>query len=75
MNNPAKSSVGALHEGSTPAFLLRRRIESLRAEILAAQAKIPRTHEAIRMRQQTLARLEAQLALEDELRPACPDDE
>lgn len=54
---------------------LRQRIESLRAEIVAAQAKIPRTRDAIRVRQQTLARLEAQLALEGESRSARPGDE
>lgn len=54
---------------------LRSRIDSLRTEIAAAEAKIPRTREAIRIRQQTLARLEAQLALEGESRPARPVDE
>lgn len=54
---------------------LRRRVEALRAEIAAAQAKIPRTREAIRIRQQTLSRLEAQLALDGESRPARHGDE
>ncbi len=46
------------------------RIESLGREIAAAQAKLPRAHEAIRSRQATLARLQAQLALNGESRPA-----
>lgn len=48
---------------------LRRRIELLREEIAQAEAKIPRTYEAIRTRKQTLARLEARLVL-NESRPA-----
>jgi uncharacterized small protein (DUF1192 family) len=55
--------------------LLHQRVTALRAEIAAAEAKIPRTREAIRIRQQTLARLEAQLALEGESRPACKTGE
>jgi uncharacterized small protein (DUF1192 family) len=54
---------------------LRRRIASLRAEISAAEAKIPRTREAILIRRRTLARLEARLALEGESRPAYSADE
>jgi len=53
--------------------LLRRRIETLRADIAAAEAKIPRTREAIRTRKQTLSRLEAKLAL-GESHPARTDD-
>lgn len=53
---------------------LRRRIETLRAEVAQAEAKIPRTYEAIRTRKQTISRLEARLVLE-ESRPAQHDDE
>lgn len=42
---------------------LRARIATLREEIRAAEAKIPRTVESIRTRKTTLARLEAKLAL------------
>ena len=52
---------------------LRHRVEALRAEIAAAENKIPRTVEAIRTRKQTLSRLEAELALE-ESRPARSGD-
>jgi hypothetical protein len=53
---------------------LRRRIELLRDEIAMAENKIPRMHEAVRTRKQTLSRLEAKLALE-ELRPPHSADE
>mgnify|MGYP001157927882 CR=1 FL=1 len=49
---------------------LRAHIATLRSEIQAAEAKIPRTIESIRTRKQTLARLEAKLALMDEPHPA-----
>ena len=54
---------------------LRQRIVSLRSEIAQAEAKIPRTVEAIRRRKHTLARLEAQLALVGELRRGRTSDE
>ena len=53
---------------------LRRRLEILRAEVAQAEAKIPRTVEAIRTRKETIARLEARLALE-ESHPARTGDE
>jgi hypothetical protein len=53
---------------------LRHRIEALRTEIAQAKAKVPRMHAAIQIRQQTLSRLEARLALE-ESHPARTDDE
>ena len=56
--------------GPDHAATLRHRIEALKAEIAAAKAKIPRTVEAIHTREKTLARLEAQLAMQGELRPA-----
>ncbi len=49
---------------------LRARIGALKDEIRAAEAKIPRTVESIRTRKQTLARLEAKLALFGESHPA-----
>jgi hypothetical protein len=72
----AISATASTATSATPSLPveLRHRIASLRAEIAAAEAKIPRTREAIRVRTQTLSRLEARLALE-ELRPARPDDE
>ncbi|KAB2638203.1 MAG: hypothetical protein DVB25_08320 [Verrucomicrobia bacterium] len=47
---------------------MERRIENLNREIEVAQAKLPRAHAAIRSRQTTLARLQAQLALARESR-------
>ena len=54
---------------TAPKASLRHRVISLRAEINAAQAKIPRMYEAIRIRRQTLSRLEARLTF-DESHPA-----
>jgi septal ring factor EnvC (AmiA/AmiB activator) len=61
--------------GPDQAATLRHRIEALKAEIAQAEAKIPRTVEAIRTRKQTLARLEARLAIEGDPHPARTSNE
>jgi hypothetical protein len=58
-----------------PQVPLGRRIVALRSEIHAAKNKQRRISDAITMRQQTLARLQSQLALRGELGSARSRDE